>query len=73
MQIPKGRWDTRQTFPSVMLVTAFNATQPIAIALIGALLGLFGIKHASSDSKVSWLLVGGAIALIATGTVVVAL
>jgi hypothetical protein len=59
--------------PSVMLVTAFNASQPIAIALIGALLGLFGIKHASSGSKVSWLLIGTAIVLIAAGVVVVAL
>jgi drug/metabolite transporter (DMT)-like permease len=59
--------------PSVMLVTAFNATQPIAIALVGALLGLFGIKHANSDSKISWLLIGVAIVLIAAGTVVVAL
>ena len=58
--------------PSVMLVTAFNATQPIAIGLIGALLGYFGIKHSGTGSKVSWLLIGAAIVLIALGTVLIA-
>ncbi|HEY0964733.1 MAG TPA: hypothetical protein VGE31_02975 [Candidatus Paceibacterota bacterium] len=59
--------------PSVMLVTAFNASQPIAIALIGALLCLFGIKHASSESKAPWVLIIAAVAFIATGTVIIAL
>jgi ABC-type nickel/cobalt efflux system permease component RcnA len=59
--------------PSVMVVTAFNASQPIAIGLIGALLGLFGIKHAATGGKTPWLLIGTAILLIAAGTVLVAL
>ncbi len=59
--------------PSVMVVTAFNASQPIAIGLIGALLGLFGVKHAATGGKTPWLLIGTAIALIAAGTVLVAL
>lgn len=59
--------------PSVMLVTAFNASQPIAIALIGSLLALFGVKHASSGGRTPWLLIFGAILFIAVGTVLVAL
>jgi hypothetical protein len=59
--------------PSVMLVTAFNASQPIAIALIGGLLALFGVKHAGAKGKTQWLLIFGAILFIAVGTVLVAL
>ena len=59
--------------PSVMIVTAFNASQPIAIALIGGLLALFGVKHAATGGKTQWLLIFGAIFFIAVGTVVVAL
>lgn len=59
--------------PSVMLVTAFNATQPIAIALIGILLGLFGIKHAGSNSSVPWALTLSATVAISAGVVVLAL
>lgn len=59
--------------PSVMLVTAFSSSQPIAIALIGTLLGFFGIKHVGSSGGVSWTLTVSATIAIAAGVMVLAL
>lgn len=60
--------------PSVMVVTAFNATQPIAVGVIGFLLSYFGVTSISSDkTKTSgWLFVSFGILLIAAGIIVLA-
>jgi hypothetical protein len=55
-----------------MLVTAFNATQPIAIGLTGFLLGALGVQHIT-HRKVSWVIIILAIVSIACGTVVITL
>ncbi len=54
------------------VVTSFSVSQPIAIALLGALLVFFGYKQ-PEEGRMSWLLSGTAILLIAAGTVVIAL
>lgn len=61
--------------PSVMLVTAFNATQPIAIGVLGFILSYFGIAGVSSESanKRGWVMIIIGIAIIAVGLVVLAL
>ncbi len=53
------------------VVTSFTATQPIAIALVGVLLSLFGAK--TRGNKTGPAILVPAIALIVVGTVVVAL
>lgn len=59
--------------PSVMLVMAFNATQPIIIGLIGITLRIFGVRHASTGgAKASLRLIATAILLIAIGVVMIA-
>jgi len=61
--------------PSVFVVTAFNATQPIAIGIIGGSLALLGFSSISTEKKGvgAWLLISASIILIACGTVVIAL
>ena len=61
--------------PSVMIVTAFNATQPIAVGIIGFLLSMFGIAGISSESVKSrgWILLTVGILLIAVGVIVLSL
>jgi len=54
------------------VVTSFTASQPIAIALLGALLVFFGYKQ-PEENRMSWLLIGTAILLITAGTVLIAL
>ncbi len=54
------------------VVTSFTASQPIVIALLGALLVFFGYKQPDKN-KMPWFLTGAAILLIAAGTVMVAL
>ncbi len=60
--------------PSVMVVSAFNAAQPVFIGLFGLGLGLLGINGftASRGSLKVWLLIATSITLIAAGTVLVA-
>jgi hypothetical protein len=58
--------------PSVMVVTAFNAAQPLFILLIGAGLGATGWISKRTLSKKMWKIVSVGILLIAAGTVVVA-
>lgn len=60
--------------PSVMVVTAFNATQPIAVGLFGLLLSYFGISTVSTDTtqKNGWILLGSGIILISVGIVILA-
>ncbi len=60
---------------AVGVVTAFNATQPIAIGLIGALLVFVGLRQRNNESRgvLGWLLIAVAIGLIAAGTIMVAL
>lgn len=61
--------------PSVMVVTAFNATQPIAVGIIGFLLSYFGVVSISSDTtkKSGWFLMSFGILIIAIGIIVLAL
>lgn len=60
---------------AIGVVTAFNATQPIAIWLIGALLALFGLRtrEAGSNGVWFWVSITAAIALIALGVALIAL
>lgn len=55
---------------AVGVVTAFNATQPIAIIVVGAL--FFGTRQ-EIDGLRGWFIALGAIGLIAAGTIMVAL
>jgi drug/metabolite transporter (DMT)-like permease len=59
--------------PSVMLVTAFNATQPIFILILGVLLSWFGVIKSEAKDKITYLLIVFGIILIALGTVLVAM
>jgi hypothetical protein len=61
--------------PSVMVVTAFNATQPVAIGIIGATLSFFGFTSISTDKtdKNGWVFITLGILLLAVGTVIIAL
>ncbi len=61
--------------PSVMIVTAFNATQPIAVGVIGFLLSSTGLASISRDSteRRGWIMVSLGVGLIAVGVVVLAL
>ncbi len=61
--------------PSVMVVTAFNATQPIAVGMIGWLLTYFGAGSISSDSASirGWLLISIGLFLVSMGIIVLAL
>lgn len=61
--------------PSVMVVTAFNATQPVAVGVMGAIISYLGYASVSSQNASSrgWLLLGTGILLIAAGIVILAL
>ncbi len=61
--------------PSVMVVTAFNATQPLAVGITGFVLSGFGLASVSSGGmdKRGWFLLAAGIILIAVGIVVLAL
>jgi len=61
--------------PSVMIVTAFNATQPIFVGLIAGLLSFWGITSMSTSRTESgaWKIIALGILLIALGIIVISL
>jgi len=61
--------------PSVMVVTAFNATQPLFVGAIAGLLSFWGIASMSTQrtQNGAWKIIGLGILLIAVGIVVISL
>jgi len=58
--------------PSVMVVTAFNATQPLFVGVIGGLLSFWGVVSISTGriSSGTWMIMGTGILFIAIGIVI---